>query len=87
MKYGGTEAATNEMATDAHEEREQLRAEQILLDLVSVVFGFAACDRGREARRLGVPDAPYPSPASAPTTTSTAGLDATGRSRRCAISS
>ena len=42
------------------------------------VFGFAAGDRGPEARRLGVPEAPYPSPASAPTTASTAGLDATG---------
>ena len=87
MKYGGTEAATNEMR-QMHTKSESNCAEQILLDLVSVVFGFAACDRGREARRLGVPEAAsYPSPASAPTTTSTAGLDATGRSRRCAISS
>ena len=43
MKYGGTEAATNEMATDAHEEREQFARRANLCS--GSVFGFAAGDR------------------------------------------
>ena len=82
MKYGGTEAATNEMRQMHTKSESNLRAEPIFAQLGSA-FGFAAGDRGPEARRLGVPEAaPYPSPASAPTTASTAGLDArTGRAR------
>ena len=84
MKYGGTEAATNEMRQMHTKSESNLRAEPIFAQLGSV-FGFAAGDRGPEARRLGVPEAPYPSPASAPTTTSTAGLDARARPRARAI--
>ena len=39
MKYGGTEAATNEMATDAHESESNLRAEGI----AEPIFAQARC--------------------------------------------
>jgi len=43
MKYGGTEAATNEMATDAHEEQSNLRAGQFAQSKSLADFAQARC--------------------------------------------
>ena len=65
MKYGGTEAATNEMRQMHTKSESNLRAEPIFAQLGSA-FGFAAGDRGPVADDYNLPVPPQADPAPGP---------------------